>query len=216
MSIGEHLTVKRRIWRDQVNAVRRYYKSPRFALLDLSFGLFSLFSNPYRTCRKFLEKKGERDIYAYGETPFTTLQQIAAACQLQPQDRWIELGAGRGKGCFWIAHFIGCETIGIEWIPQFVRAARFLKACFKIKNVSFHLQNMEEADFTTASVVYLYGTCLEKERVRLIVDKMKTLPKGAKVISISYPLESDALILKKTFDVQYPWGDTEAFLHEKI
>lgn len=216
MSIGDFFTVKWRIWRDQGNAIRFFYKSPRFALLDLTFGLFSLFSNPYRTCRKFLQKKGEKDIYSYGETPYTTLQQLASACNLQPNDRWLELGSGRGKGCFWIAHFIGCEAIGVEWVPQFVRMGRLLKSCFRIKNVSFHMQNMEETDFASISAVYLYGTCLQDESTRRIVDKMKSLPQGARVISISSPLESKAFVLKKTFDVSYPWGEAEAFLHERI
>jgi len=216
MSIGEFFAVKKRIWRDQAHAIRHYYKRPRFACLDLSFGLFSLISNPYRTCRKFLQKKGEKDVYAYGETPYSTLQKIAAASEATASDRWIELGSGRGKGCFWIAHFIGCETVGVEWVPQFVRAARFLKACFKFKNVSFHLQDMEETDFTNASVVYLYGTCLSEAILCRLVEKMKALPKGARVISISEPLKSDAFTIKETLSVSYPWGETEAFLHLKI
>ncbi len=216
MSIGEFFAVKQRILRDQCHAVRHYYKNPRFALLDLSYGLLSLFFNPYRICRKFLQKKGEKDIYAYGETPYATLQQLATASHLQPNDRWLELGSGRGKGCFWIAHFIGCQTTGIEWVPHFVKMGRFLSACFRIKNVTFKMQNMEDADFASTSAVYLYGTCLPDDTIHSLVEKMKALPKGARVITISFPLESGAFILKRSFAVHYPWGETEAYLHERI
>lgn len=216
MSIGEFFSVKWRILRDQAQTVRLYYKSPRFALLDLSFGLLSLVSNPYRACRKFLQKKGEEDVYAYGETPFATLEKIASHCQATPADRWVELGSGRGKGCFWIAHFIGCETTGIEWVPSFVRAARFLKNCFRIKNISFRLENMEEADFSKASIVYLYGTCLDDALMARLIEKMKTLPKGARVVSVSEPLQCEHLILKGPFPLTFPWGETEGFLHQKL
>jgi hypothetical protein len=215
MSIGELFQIKTRIWRDQIRSIRRYYKNPRFALMDLSFGLVYFFSNPYRTCRKFLEKRGELDVYAYGETPLTTYEQIAHACGIQPKDHWLELGSGRGKGCFWIARFIGCQTTGIEWVPQFVRRARFLKSLFRQKNIFFEIKDMREVDFTGSTVVYLYGTCLSDEFLQQLSEKMRELPQGAKVISVSEPLDCERLTLAKTFEVGYPWGNTEAFLHIK-
>jgi hypothetical protein len=212
MSIGDFLSVKKRLWVDQWQTIRLFYPSSRFALIDLSFGLLALFSNPYRTCRKFLQKRGSADIYAYGETPLTTLKQMAEKAQLTSKDRWVELGAGRGKGCFWIAHFVGCQTVGVEWVPSFVRKARWLKAFFRMKGLSFELKAMEEADFSSATVVYLYGTCLSEEVISLLAKKMEALPKGARVISISYPIESPSLVVKQTFEVSYPWGDTIAYL----
>jgi len=213
MSIGE---IKIRIWRDQIRSIRRYYKNPRFALLDLSFGFLSFFSNPYRTCRKFLEKRGEPDVYVYGETPLTTYEQLSLACEIQPKDHWLELGSGRGKGCFWMAEFIGCQTTGIEWVPQFVRWARFFKFLFRQRNLSFEIKDMREVDFAPGTVVYLYGTCLSEEFIQQLSEKMRELPQGAKVISISEPLNCEWLALAKTFEVRYPWGDTEAFLHIKL
>jgi len=213
MSIGDFFKIKGRIWSDQIHVVSNFYKSPRFAGIDLAFGFFSLFSNPYRTCRKFLQKKGKKEIYAYGETPLSTLEIIAKTCELKPEDTWMELGSGRGRGCFWIAHFIGCKTIGIEWIPSFIRLGSFLKSCFQMKNLSFHLQNMEEADFRSATVIYLYGTCLETESLDKILQKMEALPTGARVISVSEPLANNHFVLQKEFDVQYPWGETKAYLH---
>ena len=48
--------------------------------------------------------------------------------------------------------------------------------------------------------------------------KMKTLPKGAKVVTISYPLssqEENFFRLYKSFEVSFPWGSTNAYLHIK-
>ena len=113
MSIGDLYRVKKANFRFQWETVRLYYrKSWRFALSDLSLGFASLFFNPYRTCRK----NGS----IYGETPPASLRRIASFCDLTSQDSWLELGSGRGKGCFWISHFIGCETVGIEKVPLFI------------------------------------------------------------------------------------------------
>ncbi|MES2274076.1 MAG: class I SAM-dependent methyltransferase [Chlamydiota bacterium] len=216
MSIGEFWTVKKRLWQDQIETIRRYYrKNLRFCFIDLSFGLVALFINPYRTCRKFLQKKEEAEIYAYGETPFTTLELIVKAAEVHPDDIWLELGSGRGKGCFWVSCFTGSSCVGIEWVPQFVRIAKFLKALFRVPRVSFQCISMDEADFTQPTIVYLYGTCLEQSKIDALFEKMKHLKEGTKVITISYPLEGGGFVLNKTFPVEYPWGSAEAYLQIK-
>jgi hypothetical protein len=184
---------------DRIDTIRRYYLSPQFALIDLFFSCVALFMNPYRICRKFLQKRGEENIYAYGETPLTTYQRIAEQCQLGPNDIWVEMGAGRGKGCFWLARFVRCQVIGIEWIPSFVYVARAIRALFRVKNVRFELTSLEKADLRSATHIYLYGHWPVRE-----------LPKGVKVITISEPLPEARLL--KTFWVRYPWGRTAAFL----
>lgn len=193
------LTSSKRLWLDRFQTIQRYYKSPKFALIDLVFGLIALFMNPYRTCRKFLQRRGEKNIHAYGETPFTTYQKIAEQCDIGPRDTWMELGSGRGKGCFWLAHFTGCKVIGIEWIPQFVTMANFIKGLFRMKTVRFERLDMEDADLASATVIYLYGNW----------PNLK-IPNGVKVITVSEPL--DGFTVLKTFWVRYPWGRTIAFL----
>lgn len=198
MSISSH-----RLWQDRIDAIRLYYKKPKFALIDLTFGLFALFSNPYRTCRKFLQKKGAENIYAYGETPYTTYQKIVIECGIGPDDVWIEMGAGRGKGCFWLTSFTGCKVIGIEWIPQFVRFSKWIKTLFRMKRIEFQQTEFERADLTQATVIYLYGVWPNLQ-----------IKKGVKVITISEPLEGYKVI--KSFWVRFPWGRTTAYLQEGI
>ncbi|HSX11652.1 MAG TPA: class I SAM-dependent methyltransferase [Chlamydiales bacterium] len=192
----------KRLWRDRLQTIRHYYTSPRFALIDLAFGFVALFMNPYRICRKFNQKKRLQNVYSYGETPLATYQRIAAICQIGPEDTWVEMGAGRGKGCFWLAHFLKCEVIGIEWVPSFIFVARALQSLFRIKNIRFACTDFEKADISSATVIYLYGSW----------PKLK-IPQGAKVISISEPLP-DCQVLK-TFWVRYPWGRTTAFLQQQ-
>jgi hypothetical protein len=193
---------KKRRRLERIETVQKYYKSPKFALIDLSFAFFSFFVNPYRTCRKFLQKKGMQEIYAYGETPYSTYEKIVRECGIGPEDTWLELGAGRGKGCFWLAHFVQCKVIGVEWIFQFVLFAKIIRAIFRVKSVSFWQKNIETMDLQEASVIYLYGLWPDLE-----------LKKGVKVISISEPFPNCKVI--KSFWIRYPWGRTRAFLQIK-
>lgn len=192
---------RKRIWQERVHAFR-YYKNPRFALLDLIFGLLALFSNPYRICRKFLEKRGEKDVYVYGETPYATYAKIAKECAIGPNDTWIELGSGRGKGCFWLRLFVGCKVIGVERIPQFIFLAKALQWIFRISRIEFRKEEIEKTDLKEGTILYLYGQFLELK-----------LAKGVRIITTGEPLPGYRVL--KSFWVRFPWGRTTAFLQEK-
>ncbi len=194
---------KRRIWQDRIQTVRKFYKSPKFAMLDLAFAFFALFSNPYRTCRKFLQKKGVKDPYAYGETPYSTYEKIASHLNLTEKDTWVEMGSGRGKGCFWLAHFMKCRVVGVEWVPQFIFLSRFMKWMFRFRNLKFERKDIEHFDLICASVIYLYGLWPKLE-----------IPPHIKVITVSEPLEGFEVL--KSFWVRFPWGRTRAFIQKKL
>lgn len=197
---------RKRIWQDRIYTLCYFYKSPKFALIDLAFGLIALFINPYRTCRKFLQKKGEKNIYAYGETPYATYERIALQCGIGPNDTWLELGSGRGKGCFWLSHFTGCKVIGIEWIGQFVFFAKLFQKLFIMNGIEFQRGDIQKSDLDQATikatVIYLYGLWPNLE-----------IRKGVKVITTGEPMEGFRVI--KSFWVRFPWGRTTAFLQEK-
>lgn len=192
-------TFRKRIWQDRIYTFRHFYANIRFALIDLSFGLIGLFSNPYRVCRKFLQKRREAEIYAYGETPLATYEKIAKECQIDPSDIWFELGAGRGKGCFWLAEFVGCQVVGVEWVPQFVKAAQSIKTLFSHEKVKFLCSEIQQVDLSSATFIYLYG----------IWPDLKLSP-GTRVLSISEPLPGHHPL--HSFWVRFPWGRTRAYL----
>lgn len=172
--------------------IRHFYRNPRFALGDLALGACSLFFNPYRVCKT-----------TYGETPLRVFRELAAAAELSAADRYIELGSGRGKSCFWAATFIGCEVKGVEWTPLFVWLSKTL-----FKNGQFVRESMFETDLTKATVVYYYH--LDEQR-----PPFETMQPGARLITISEPLESEAFVVLKTLDVEFPWGTTQAYIHKR-
>ena len=183
----------------------RYLRNPKFARASFLLGIFYLFCNPYRYCRKFLEKRGAEEVHAYGETPLTTLEKIACKAKIGKDDLFLELGSGRGKNALWMGAHVGCQVIGIEWIERFAKRASW--AAIGMKNVSFIHADVLDVSFEGATVIYLYGSSWNEE---LICRLAKKIPVGAKIISISFPLSGFTLL--EEFPVAFPWGNTSAYL----
>lgn len=197
--------------------VFHYYSNLNFFKADLSLRLMYLFHNPFTLSKRFLLKKGEKDIYAYGETPLTTLELIAKECQISAKDTVFELGSGRGRTCFWLNCFIGCRVVGIEYVPEFVERANRIKNKLGVNGVSFRLEDFLEADLRGATVIYLYGTCLEDHCIEKLAEKFASLPAGTKIITVSYPLkdytEKPIFEVMRHFSAPYTWGEADIYLN---
>lgn len=200
-----------------IKVVFSYYSSFSFLKADLALRMTYLFNNPYKISKRFLMKKGADDVYAYGETPLTSLEIIAKECGLNEKDCVYELGCGRGRTCFWLHSFIGCSVVGIEYVPEFVERAEQVKNRLGISNLEFRLEDMTKADLSGATVCYLYGSCLDDQTIHTLVKHFAKLPAGTKIITVSYPLtdyaKGDTFEVMKRFTVPYTWGNADVFLH---
>jgi len=196
-----------------------YYPNWQFARVDTYLLRNYIFQNPYRLSKKYHEEKGIGGIHSYGETPLTTMEKIARECGLKASDKVYELGAGRGRACFWLQSFVGCEVVGIEFVPTFVRIAQQVKRKFNIQGVTFLYRHILEVDYSDATVIYYYGTCAETSFIQALVDKLKVLPPGTKVITVSYPLisymDEPIFELITTFSASFAWGKANVYLQVK-
>ncbi len=196
-------------WLEQRRVSARFYHNEQFRLLDQALLTAYESENPFHISRAFLEKQKAEETYAYGETPLTTMAHIAKECELRPSDTVIEMGAGRGRAALFLAEYVGCKVIAYEQIPQFVEKMPLSK------NLKILSADMFSADFSKASAVYLYGTMLLDEEILNLIEK---LPKGCKVITVSYPLSeySERWQVKKTFSGSFAWGKTEVYWNERV
>lgn len=200
---------------EYIRVVFRYYGNADFRKADLQLLSKYLFKNPFRMSRHFLVKKGEEEIHVYGETPLTTLEKIVKECQICADDTVFEMGCGRGRGCLWLRTMVGCRVVGIEWVPTFVSAARSAAKRAGLQGIEFRHEDMFESDYTGATVVYLYGTSLSEERAASAAKKLSTLPKGTKVITVSYPLtdyDKESFEVMRLFPERYTWGEADVYL----
>lgn len=210
------LAVQMKNFIEFLRVAANYYTNIRFAKIDLSLLLLYFVESPFSISKEYLVKKGEKEIYAYGETPLTSLDHIASECQINSEDTVFELGCGRGRTCFWLNTFIKCKVVGIDFVPQFIERANTIKNRFGVKNVEFRHENMLHTNLNGATVIYLYGTCLEDSDIQQLVAKFQTLPPGTKIITISYPLSeytSEPIFeVMKHFTARFTWGDADVYL----
>ncbi len=196
-----------RLW-ESVRVAIRYWRKISFLASDLYLALHYLGRSAYRLAR------GEQP---YGETPLTTLDRIARECRLLSKDVVVDLGCGRGRGVLWLSHFVRCQAIGVDRIQPFIARASRVKNHLRLERSAFWQCGIESVDLSRATAVYFYGTGFSDELLRSLVERLKTLKAGAKVITVSYPLTdiegSGPFRVIKSFPARYPWGKTQVYLH---
>lgn len=202
-------------YKEAIKTVIHYYISLRFCFVDLLLSCLYLWKNPYKVYRDFFGDKEIQQKDPYGETPLTTMDKIATLCHIQSKDTVYELGSGNGRTCFWLASFVECSVVGYERHPVFVTRSEAIARWAPWLKVSFRESDYLEIDFSGASVVYLYGTTLPDALIEKLCAKLKSLPKGGKVITVSYPLSdfSSGFSTVKTFEASFPWGKTLIYLN---
>lgn len=215
-----NLKVKYRNFREYCRVVRRFYNNPQFRCVDLRLLKSYFWKNPFTVSREFLSSKGYDDRYVYGETPLTSLEMIAKASQIQSSDTVFDLGCGRGRGCFWLNSFCGCKVVGIDFIPAFIQKAVMVKHLCGVEGVNFKCENFLESNFTGATVFYLNGTCLDKNSIQKLIKKLIKLPKGTKIITVSYPLQDftdlNQFQMIKALAVPFTWGEGVVYIQRLI
>ncbi len=197
--------------------------APFFLPIERSLKRAYRFQSPFRVSKAYLQKKGERDVHQYGETPLPALVTIATECDLGPDDYIIDLGCGTGRGVLFWAEWLGCSVKGVDQIPLFIEKARQiiprpLEDCeferHESSRATFTCEDIEQTDLQDATVIYLYGTCLPEEVIERLVRRFETLKRGTKIITVSFPLDaySSQFHVQKQFSVTFPWGEGEVYL----
>lgn len=214
-----HFKVKITNFIEYLRVMIRYYSNWSFCKIDIALLFSYFFNNPFYISKQFLLFKREKEIYTYGETPLTSLDQMARTCELSDRDKVFELGCGRGRACFWLHQFIGCQVVGVDYIPSFIRKAKKIKEYFHLQGISFRQEDLFQTDLTEATVIYLYGTCFSSTEIHALIQRFSQLPVGTKIITVSYALtdyQSQAPFqLLKQFPIAFTWGITDVYLQIK-
>ncbi|HRW58700.1 MAG TPA: hypothetical protein P5048_03670 [Chlamydiales bacterium] len=195
-----------------------YTKSLKLFFADLYFHALYLTENPFRTSRKFLQKKGQDDVYKYGETPITTFFKIIEKTKVTSNDSFLELGAGRFRTLFFLNIIKKCAASGVEVIPSFCQKAIQLKKAFSLEGFDVLEKDFYDLDLSHYSVIYLYGTSMSDFEIFKLIERFKKLSNTVKIITISYPLSdySNHFKIIDKFPVRFPWGITSAYIQTSV
>jgi len=178
--------------------------------VELSLKKAYFFKNPYRMVRRFLEKRGDKEVYLYGETPLPLIDKILQDFSVPKNATFFDFGSGRGHIPLYLASKYKMRAYGVEEVAEFVVIANQIAVKHHLSARFFcqdYLDWKIEPDY-----VYLYGTCLEDDIIEKLV---KTSWKKTKWITVSFPFSdySDRFEVEKKLVGVYPWGETDIFLN---
>lgn len=201
--------------------VARYYPNRQFRRADLRCLWAYLMRNPDAICQRYLRNFPDDEVQKiYGETFFTTLDDIAQALQLSEKDVVYDLGCGRGRGVFWLRAVRGCRAVGVEINPAFVIEARRIQKKAGIDDVEFILGNLMDLDYAEATAIYLYGTAFSDEAIARVIDCFRALKPGTRVVTVSYALtaytDEPLFELEQQFKGRFLWGHANLFVQRKL
>lgn len=184
-------------WKEERWVKKQFYHDEKFKNLDLEL-LDS--PNPYPIAK----------VFPYGETPLRVLYKMAQALDLKPTDHFIDLGCGRGRAVFFLSHFFGCRSTGIDLTPSFITRAKKLVQKHNAQRVNFYCQDFLNFDLKEATCIYLYGTTYPDEWLEKLTGN---LPQNVAIVSVSQamPMRSNFYLGLK---VAFPWGRASLYIHD--
>lgn len=203
-----------RLWRQEVVT---YYPDPVLWRLDVAYKLAYTPFGPFWVARREARATGLDPIdLTYGETPWPTMALIAERAEAKPGQVLVELGCGTGRALLFACHQFNLVGRGVEIIPTFAQRAQKLA-----KQHCLHVM-IEEGDFlaknlTGGDIYYVAGTCFSDETIdRMIAKFEQDVPPGARVVTISYPLDHPSFPMYAEEELPFSWGTGTVFWHRRV
>lgn len=211
-------------WLHRLHDITYYRRSAAFKKADLALTKSYLLRNPYAICRRYFsskkcpEKNSDRVQVIYGETFCMTFELFIAKLGIRQHDRFIDLGCGRGRGCFFIHAMTGAEVIGIDLNPTFIKKATAIVERQQLTGISFRLENIFESDLSQATILYFYGVAFSDTATLGIIEMFNQLPAGIRIICVGFSLNDyyDEPLFDELdeFEVFFLWGKTTVWVCE--
>ncbi len=201
-------------WWENLQIACCYYKNEEFRKRDLSLLISSLMNNPYRLGNRYVETTGDES-YTYGETPLTTMAEIVKRCDLKRGQTLFELGSGRSRAALFLATYFGLNVVAIENVEGLYQLCQSVLTKYPLDNFKLQKGDFFEADFSKADCLFLFGSCMKGSDIKRLIEKCQSLKKGAKVISVSFPLEGEQLKLIDQFELPFYFGEATIYIHQK-
>lgn len=162
------------------------------------------------------ESKLDKEELTYGETPYFTVYNILKESKIKKGMTVYDLGSGLGRFAFLARLIVDVKVIGVDIIPSFIEFTNKLVDKYKLNNIEFIKANLFESDISQADIIYIAGTCFNDISKKMLEEKIKTVKKGAKVVTLSYSLKNPCLKIKKVKKMWFSWGWATVYFQERI
>ena len=116
--------------------------------------------------------------FPYEPTPYSVLELLANSGYLSKNDVVIDYGSGKGRVDFYLAYYLKCHMIGVEYDNRlFQRAISNLKDAKSKSRVEFVLKNASEYEIPdNAKALYFFNPF----NVSVLIDVINNLKESIK------------------------------------
>lgn len=138
----------------------------------------------------------------YGETPLFTARRVLRAAGVNERSVVVDPLAGRGRALL-AARSLGAAAIGYELLHSHVDA---VKEPLADAGVMLSQADGAEVDLAGATHVYLAWTCMSERTQRRFLERLRALPAGVVVITLSSPISDASFRPLQRLTGLYTWG----------
>lgn len=189
---------------------------PRLLLAWWRLWVRAVLHTPYRWPRSFEARRVVQganqtlEELLYGELPVATALWLLWRSGLRRGGALLDLGAGRGRPLL-AARWLGASARGVELLPAHVALAAPVLAPVGVW--------LEEGDLRTVALgtpthVLLNWCGLRPTTRRTVVEHLRQLPEGTRILAVGVPLEGDGFEALRTHRALFTWGVARVYVSE--
>jgi SAM-dependent methyltransferase len=157
----------------------------------------------------------DRGSLIYGTTGAKSIYQALVHVAAGSRDRFLDIGCGCGLPVMVASHFVSHAT-GVDIVSSMIEFGTKAAAKLGRTNTNFVTANIRDMDIQDIDIVYVAATTLTDELRKVIAEKLEQLRPGAIVISLTYPLACDHLVLIDSFKSPFAWWSNSAASEHKF
>lgn len=118
--------------------------------------------------------KEDENHFPYEPTPYSVLERIVKSGYLSRNNYLVDYGSGKGRVDFFLNYKLGCQTLGIEFNPDFYELAiKNHKNGLRSENVNFLLINAEDYEVDCAADCFYFFNPFSVKILRSVIAKIK-------------------------------------------
>ncbi|MEW6282076.1 MAG: methyltransferase [Candidatus Eremiobacterota bacterium] len=149
---------------------------------------------------------------AYGETPAVSVRRLLQVAGLEPGQRLVDLGSGRGLAAC-AAACLGFRAAGLEYFSRYVEGARQVAADLGLE-VPFECGDFLTAPWPAGDLYYLASTAFGDRTRAALLPRLLELPAGTRVATLDWVLEEPEFVGLAAVHVPVTWGVARACVYE--
>lgn len=145
--------------------------------------------------------------FPYEPTPYSVLELLANSGYLSKNDVVIDFGSGKGRVDFYLAYYLKCHMIGVEYDNRlFQRAISNLKDAKSKSRVEFVLKNASEYEIPdNAKALYFFNPFNVSVLIDVINDLKESIKKNKRnvLLIFYYPSKKYLEYLNSEKDIKH-------------